>query len=234
MRYREFATTLNEMGSTAALGQDIARSVKAFNSRGSEPLPAHVIGNTAIGAVANTAQNAIISQSTSTVLGVAETVLAKIIQQKIPELVESGLLKSIPGLGTIWGLYQVGKSAMAGDKTGTLLNAASMIPGGAIPAMCAQCANQMYGQVYIDANTKKPADLATDTARDPKGTWERVKKLTSMIIQEVQEGITAGMDKLSKAQAAQNQRNAVKTSSTAGNPMPGTPEFEKLQQQYAK
>jgi hypothetical protein len=34
--------------------------------------------------------------------------------------------------------------------------------------------------------------------------------------------------------AAQNQRNAVKTSSTAGNPMPGTPEFEKLQQQYAK
>ena len=34
--------------------------------------------------------------------------------------------------------------------------------------------------------------------------------------------------------AAQNQRNAVKTSSTAGNPMPGTPEFDKLQQQYAK
>jgi alkylated DNA nucleotide flippase Atl1 len=34
--------------------------------------------------------------------------------------------------------------------------------------------------------------------------------------------------------AAQNQRNAVKTSSTAANPMPGTPEFEKLQQQYAK
>jgi hypothetical protein len=34
--------------------------------------------------------------------------------------------------------------------------------------------------------------------------------------------------------AAQNQRNAVRTSSTAGNPMPGTPEFEKLQQQYAK
>ena len=34
--------------------------------------------------------------------------------------------------------------------------------------------------------------------------------------------------------AAQNQRNAVKTSSTAGNPMPGTPEFDKIQQQYAK
>ena len=34
--------------------------------------------------------------------------------------------------------------------------------------------------------------------------------------------------------AAQNQRNAVRTSSTTGNPVPGTPEFEKLQQQYAK
>ena len=33
---------------------------------------------------------------------------------------------------------------------------------------------------------------------------------------------------------AQNQRNAVRTSNTAGNPVPGTPEFEKLQQQYAK
>ena len=33
---------------------------------------------------------------------------------------------------------------------------------------------------------------------------------------------------------SQNQRNAVRTSSTAGNPMPGTPEFEKLQQQYVK
>ena len=33
---------------------------------------------------------------------------------------------------------------------------------------------------------------------------------------------------------AQNRRNAVRTSSTTGNPVPGTPEFEKLQQQYAK
>jgi len=41
--------------------------------------------------------------------------------------------------------------------------------------------------------------------------------------------------KITQGQAGvQNQRNVVKTSSTAGNPMPGTPEFEKLQQQYAK
>jgi hypothetical protein len=208
MRYHEFATPLREAGLAATIGRDVAqaasKSVGPFNTR--EPAPTHAIGNTATDALVNTAKSALTSQAQSTVLGVAERVLGKLIQQKIPELVESGLLKSIPALGTIWSLYQVGKSAVAGDKTGALLNAASMIPGGAIPAMCAQCANQMYSEVYIDATTKKPADLATDTARDPKGTWERVKKLTGMIATEVQAGMKAGMDKLSKAQSQINSQ----------------------------
>jgi hypothetical protein len=208
MRYREFATTLKEAGLAATVGQDAAKLAAKEIGALKQPAPTntHTIGNTTTGAIANTAKSAITSQAQSSILGVAESVLGKLIQQKIPALVESGLLKSIPALGTIWSLYQVGKSAVAGDKTGALLNAASMIPGGAIPAMCAQCANQMYSEVYVDATTKKPADLATDTARDPKGTWERVKKLTGMITKEVQEGIKAGMDKLSKAQSQINSQ----------------------------
>jgi hypothetical protein len=200
MRFREFATPLSEAG----IASGLIKAATAKRAGVAEPEP--VVANTARGAIANTAKSALTSQAQSTILGVAESVLMKIIQQKIPDLVESGLLKSIPGLGTIWGLYQVGKSAVAGDKTGALLNAASMIPGGAIPAMCAQCANQLYGEVYINAKTKQPADLATDTANDPKGTWERVKKLTSMIATEVQAGMKAGMDKLSKAQSQINSQ----------------------------
>jgi hypothetical protein len=133
----------------------------------------------------------------------AKSALQSIVVSRLPQILESTALKSIPGIGILVGLYYAGQSVSRGDWVDSLLNLASGFTSvaGSLGIAAYQAARNLYQAAY---NTVFEQDAATD----PTGAQRRIQSLSDTVLQELQKWINQALQ-AARAQAKKSMTSPV-------------------------
>jgi len=153
---------------------------------------------------------------------IADQALERLLAKMLPEMLMKGAFKSIPFVGLLIGVAFGIDRLIQGDVPGAGLEVVAGVGSlaTAIPATAYQAARDLYGEYYMYEDTGKPAVFEYDMANDPTGTEQRVKELAAKIAEQMKAGLTQNQSRLTKAQAAANQRSAIRNVDTPANPSP--------------
>ena len=153
---------------------------------------------------------------------IADRALERLLAKMLPEMLMKGVFKSIPFVGLLIGVAFGIDRLIKGDVPGAGLEVVAGVGSlaTAIPATAYQAARDLYGEYYMYEETGKPAVFEYDMANDPTGTEQRIKELAAKIGEQMKAGLTQNQGKLTQAQAAANQRSAIRNMDTPGNPSP--------------
>jgi hypothetical protein len=132
----------------------------------------------------------------------AKSALQTVVVSKLPQILESTALKSIPGIGIIVGLYYAGQSIAKGDWVDSLMNLVSGFTSvaGSIGIAAAQASRNLYYDCY-------GVQVEQDLAQDPTGCKRRLDALTTTVTEELKKWINAALQ-------AYKQQHPVRTTVT--------------------